>query len=102
MTCANPRCHHEFCWLCLHDWHSPTHDSMACTVQLLGAADERGAAAPSTNSQRQVVLKSVEKRLWKNWEAQAPELRQSREDYAAKVRHRFDVALSTQLESDRE
>ena len=20
MTCGNPRCQHEFCWFCLHDW----------------------------------------------------------------------------------
>ena len=26
MTC-NPRCQHEFCWLCLYGWTSATHDA---------------------------------------------------------------------------
>ena len=31
MTCGNPRCQHEFCWLCLHGWTSATHDASFCT-----------------------------------------------------------------------
>ena len=31
MTCGNPRCLHEFCWLCLHDWTRATHDASFCT-----------------------------------------------------------------------
>ena len=27
MTCGNPRCRHEFCWLCLCDWTSATLDA---------------------------------------------------------------------------
>ena len=31
MTC-NPRCQHEFCWLCLHGWTSATHDASSVKV----------------------------------------------------------------------
>jgi len=99
MTCSNPRCHYEFCWLCLRDWHSPTHDGMACTMRLLDAASDDRTEAPAQSNE---VMATVERRLWKNWEAQPEESRQSKEDYAAEVRHRFSVALSTELESDRE
>jgi len=102
MTCANPRCRHEFCWLCLHDWRSPSHDGMACTMRLLGVGGNGGQAAADSPARANAVLASVEKRLWKNWEEQDPASRQSREDYAAEVRHRFGVALSSELESDRE
>lgn len=66
----------------------------------LPAADAKSAALSS--SQRASVLASVETRLWKNWEEQDPDSRPSREDYAAEVRNRFGVALSTELASDRE
>ena len=31
MTCGNPRCQHEFCWLSLQDWTSSSHDASFCT-----------------------------------------------------------------------
>ena len=31
MTCGDPRCRHEFCWFCLHDWTSATYDASFCT-----------------------------------------------------------------------
>ena len=31
MSCGNPRCQHEFCWLCLQKWTSSSHDASFCT-----------------------------------------------------------------------
>ena len=30
MKCDNPRCQHEFCCLCLHDWTSATYNASLC------------------------------------------------------------------------
>ena len=38
MKCDNPRCRHEFCWLCFHDWSSATHDASFCTGTSRGLA----------------------------------------------------------------
>ena len=32
-TCNNPRCLHECCWLCLHEWTGATNDAVFCTVR---------------------------------------------------------------------
>lgn len=102
MTCANPRCRHEFCWLCLQGWHSPSHDGMACTMRLMAAPGSMIPQNTDASAQSSVVLASVEKRIEENWKDQPEGSQQSQEDYAAEVRGRFGVALSTELESDRE
>jgi len=56
----------------------------------------------NNSTQATAVLESVEKRILENWKDQPEGSRQSQEDYAAEVRNRFDVALSSELESDRE
>ena len=55
MTCGNPRCQHEFCWLCLQDWTSATHDASFCTSR-----------AEASHSE---VLASVERQIRSNWGA---------------------------------
>ena len=48
MTSGDPRCQHEFCWLCLHDWTSGTHDASFCTSRAealaFGGSGVRGEA----------------------------------------------------------
>lgn len=108
MTCANRRCRHEFCWLCLQDWRSPNHDSMSCTMRLLGNAGEaevdagRSPADRSSSAAGEQVMAAVEDQLQANWEELPADTRVSRDEYAAEVRHRFQVALTTELESDRD
>ena len=86
MTCGNPRCQHEFWWLCLHDWTSATHDASFCTGR---------AEAPHFE-----VLASVERRIRSNWAQQAHDTRAAEDTYAKEVLQRFRVALITHLESD--
>jgi len=92
MTCRNPHCRHEFCFICLRSWNSPQHDILTCMG--LGGRQRRQV-------EQEDVLKEVESRIEQNWEQQTAETRQgSQEDYAAEVRHRFTTALSTVLDTD--
>jgi hypothetical protein len=102
MTCSNPRCYHEFCWLCLRDWHSPSHDAMACAMQFVEMSSVHGAASSEQPERVNEVMEAVEKNISKNWEELSTESKLSREDYATEVRERFGIALSSALESDRE
>ena len=88
MTCGNPRCQHEFCWLCLYAWTSATHDASFCTGR-----------AEATHSE---VLASVERQIRSNWAQQAHDTRLVEDTYAEEVLQRFRVALTTRLESDAE
>ena len=88
MTCGNPRCQHEFCWLCLHDWTSATHDASFCTGR--------------TEASHSEVLASVERQIRSNWAQQAHDTRPAEDTYAEEVLQRFRVALTTRLESDPE
>ena len=88
LTCGNPRCQHEFCWLCLHDWTRATHDASFCT----------GRAEASYSE----VLPSVERQIRSNWAQQAHDTRPAEDTYAEEVLQRFRVALTTRLESDAE
>lgn len=94
MTCANTRCLHQFCWLCLHDWTSPSHDSSRCAMRL----DDPDSGALGNDE----VMAVVEQRILTNWDTQPMETRPSRDTYAAEVRHRFGKALSVVLDSDRD
>ena len=87
-TCGNPRCQHEFHWLCLYDWTSATHDPSFCT----------GRAEASHLE----VLASVERQIRSNWAQQAHDTRPADDTYAEEVLHRFRVVLTTRLESDAE
>ena len=53
MMCGNPRCQHEFCCICLHDWTSATYDASFC----IGRAE-------ASHSE---VLASVERQIRSNW-----------------------------------
>ena len=88
MTCGNPRCQHEFCWLCLHDWTSATHDASFCTGR-----------AEASHSE---VLASVERQKRSNRAQQAHDTRPAEDTYAEEVLQRFRVALTIHLESDSE
>ena len=88
MTCGNPRCQHEFCWLCLHDWTSATHDASFCTGR-----------AEASHSE---VLASVEMQIRSSWAQQVHDTRLAEDTYAEEVLQRFRVALTTRLESDAE
>ena len=88
MTCGNPCCQHEFCWLCLHDWTSATHDASFCTGR-----------AEASHSE---VLASIERQIRSNWAQQAHDTRPAEDTYAEEVLQRFRVALTTRLESDAE
>ena len=88
MMCGNPRCQHVFCWLCLHDWTSATHDASFCTRR-----------AEASHSE---VLASVERQMRSNWVQQAHDTRPAEDTYAEEVLQRFRVALITRLESDAE
>ena len=88
MTCGNPRCQHEFCWLCLHDWTSATHDASFCT----------GRAEVSDLE----VVASVEGQIRSNRAQQAHDTRPAEDASAWVVLQRFRVALTTRIESDAE
>ena len=88
MTCGNPRCQHEFCWLCLHDWTSAMHDASFCTGR-----------AEASHSE---VLASVKRQIRSNWAQPAHDTRPAEDTYAEEVLQRFRVALTTRLESDAE
>ena len=88
MTCDNPRCQHEFCWLCLYEWTSATHDAAFCTVRAETSHPE--------------VLASVERQIRSNWAQQAHDTRPAEDIHAEEVLQRFRVALTTRLESDAE
>ena len=88
MTCGNPRCQHEFCWLWLHDWTRATHDASFCT----------GRAEASHLE----VLASVERQIRSNWAQQPHDTRPAEDTYAEEVLQHFRVALTTRLESDAE
>ena len=90
MTCDNPRCQHEFCWLCLYEWTSATHDAAFCTVS-------RDLAFGGSE-----VLASVERQIRSNWAQQVHDTRPAEDIYAEEVLQRFRVALTTRLESDAE
>ena len=55
MKCDNPRCQHEFCWPCLHDWTRATHDASFCTGR-----------AEASHSE---VLASAERQIRSGWAA---------------------------------
>mmetsp|Transcript_65625 Transcript_65625/g.170447 ORF Transcript_65625/g.170447 Transcript_65625/m.170447 type:complete len:942 (-) Transcript_65625:68-2893(-) len=94
MTCSNPQCRHEFCWLCLRDWHSPSHDFLSCALSRVGIG---GGQADKG------ILDEVEGRIQDNWRAQPEETRQaSQEAFAEEVRRRFELALTKELEGDRD
>ena len=57
MMCGNPRCQHEFCWLCLHDWTRAMHDASFCTSRPEASHLE--------------VLASVKRQIGSNWAQQA-------------------------------
>ena len=61
MTCGNPRCRHEFCWLCLYDRTSATHDASFWT-----------GGAEASHSE---VLASVERQIRSNRALQAQDTR---------------------------
>ena len=88
MPCGNPRCQHEFCWFCLHDWTSATHDASFCTGRVEASRSE--------------VLPSVERQIRSNWAQQAHDARPAEDTYAEEALQRFRVALTTRLESDAE
>ena len=88
MTYGNPRCQHEFCWLCLHDWSRATHDASFCTGR-----------AEASHSE---VLPSVERQIRSNRAQQAHDTRPAEDAYAEEVLQCFRVALTTCLESDAE
>ena len=88
MTCDNPRCQHEFCWLCLHDWTSATHDASFCT-----------SGAEASHSE---VLPSVERQIRSNWAQQAHDTQPALDTYVKEVLQRFRAAFTTRLESDAE
>ena len=88
MTCGNPRCQHEFCWLCLHDRTRVAHDASFCT----GRAEASHAE----------VLASVEMQIRSNWARQVHDTRPAEGTYAKEALQRFRVALTTCLGSDAE
>ena len=88
MTCGNPRCQHEFCWLYLHDWTSATHDASFWTGRVEASHSE--------------VLASVERQMRSNSAQHAHDTRPVEDTYAKEVLQRFRVALTTRLESDAE
>ena len=88
MTCGNPRCQHEFCWLCLHDWISATHDASFYT--------DRSEASHSE------VVPSVERQIRSSWAQQAHYMWPAEDTFAKEVLQRFRVTLTTRLESDAE
>ena len=88
MKYDNPRCRHEFCWLCLHDWTSATHDASFCT----------GSAEASHLE----VLASVERQIRSNWPQQAHDTQTAVDTYVKEVLQRFRAALTTRLASDAE
>ena len=88
MKCDNPRCQQEFCWICLHDWTSATHDASFCT----GRAEASHSEA----------LASVEMQIRSNWAQRAHDMRFAEDTYAEDVLQRFRVAFTTRVESDAE
>ena len=88
MTCGNPRCRHEFCCLCLHDWTSATLDASFCTGR-----------AEASHSE---VLALVERQICSKWAQQAHDMWPAEDTYAEEILQRFRVALTTCLESDAE
>ena len=88
MKCDNPRSQHEFCWLCLHDWTSATHDASFCT-----------GGAEASHSE---VLASVERQILSNWAQQVHDTRPAEDTYAEEVLRRFCAVFTTRLESDAE
>ena len=88
MKCGNPRCQHEFCWLCLHDWTSATHYASFCT----------GRAEASQLE----VLASGEKQIRSKWARQAHDMCPAEDTYVEQVLQRSRAAFTTRLESDAE
>ena len=88
MTCGNPRCQHEFCWLCLHERTRAAHDASFCTGRVEASHSE--------------VLASVERQIRSNWAQQALDTQPAEDTYAEEVLQRFRVVLTTRLESDAE
>ena len=79
MTCGNPRCQHEFCWLCLFDRISATLDASFCT-----------GGAEASHSE---VLASVERQI------RCKSARQADDMWPAKgALERFRVTITTHLE----
>lgn len=69
-------------------------------MRLFRVAD---AVDSSGESSRKAALEAlIEDRLWQNWEEQPLESRKPKDEYAKEVRQRFAVALSTEMESDRD
>ena len=88
MKCDNPRCQHEFCCLCLHDWTSATYNASFC----IGGAE----------ASHLEVLEFLEKQIRSKWAQQAHDTQPAVDTYAKEVLQRFRVALATRLESDAE
>jgi len=108
ITCTNARCRHEFCWLCLRDWASPSHDVLECALrrmhgQALGSMHSSGHRIEDmqADSHTSAVLQAVESRIRENYASQPIETRPQKEaDYAEEVRERIQKALSMPLEGD--
>ena len=88
MKCDNPRCQHEFCCLCLHDWTSAMYNASFC----IGSAE-------ASHSE---VLAPVERLICSNWAQQAQDARPAEDTFAEEVLQRFRVTLTTRLESNEE
>ena len=88
MTCGNPHCRHEFCWLCLFDWTSATLDASFCTGR-----------AEASHSE---VLASVERQIRSIRALHAQDAQSAVDTYAKEVLQCFRVALTTRLERDAE
>ena len=58
MMCGNPRREHEFCWLCICDRTSATHDASFC--------------AGRAEASHLEVLASVERQIRSNWARHSP------------------------------
>ena len=88
MKCDNPRCQHEFCCLCLHDWTSATYNASLCI----------GRSEVSYSE----VLVSVERQIRSNWAQQVHDTRPAEDTYTKDVLRRFRAVFTTRLESDAE
>ena len=88
MTCGNPRCRHEFCWLCLYDWTSAMLDASFCTGR-----------AEASHSE---VLASVGRQIRSNWALHAHDTQPAVDTHAKEAHQCFRVALTTRLERDAE
>ena len=83
MMCGSPRRQHEFCWFCLHDWTSATHDASFCTGR-----------AEASHSE---ILESVEMQIRSNCARQAHDMWPTEDIYAKEALQRFRMTITTRL-----